>query len=83
MVRAFKAVFDRHVARSQIDERRGYEEGADLAGPFFLKKQRIVCNGGKTANARADHDACTFLLLFGFGNPARIGNCLIGGCHPE
>ena len=83
MVRAFKAVLDRHVARSQIDQRRGHEEGADLAVPFLLKKQRIVCNGGKTTNARANHDASALLLFFGFGNPTRIGNRLIGGSYPE
>ena len=80
MIRTLQAVADGDLARGQVDQGRGDEEGADPARALFLEDDGRVGDGAQTADAGADHDAGAFALFLGLGFPARVGEGLVSGC---
>ena len=83
MVEPSEAVFDRHLARRQVDQSRGNEERADATGPAILQDQRRLVDGAEAADAGADHHAGTVAAFIVLRLPAGILDRLLGRRHRE
>src|SRR5690554_222838 len=79
MIGALEPKANRHMTRGQVDQATGDEEGADATRPLFMQNDRGVVNAADATNARADQDACAFLIFLGPGLNAGILNSL--GCR--
>src|SRR5690606_40624306 len=66
LFRSLQAMADRNLARGQVDQSRGDEEGADATDALFLQHDGRVGDGAQAADARPDHDAGRFLVVFRF-----------------
>ncbi len=76
VIRALEAMHDGYIARGEIDDPAGNEEGRDAARPLLLQRDRRLVDSAKAPDARADQHAGRLLLLGGVGLPAGVGQRL-------
>ena len=81
VVRSLEPVPDADLARDQVDERTGDEEGAHPLRTALLDEHSGLGNGGQTADARSDHHPGPQLRLVGQVGDARLLHRLLRGGH--
>src|SRR4051794_13456357 len=83
MVRALKAMLDRNVSGSEIDQTSRNEKGRYLAWPARAQQQRRIGNARKASNAGPDHRAGSATFVVGGWMPIGIIKGLLRGAHCE
>ena len=78
VVGAHQAVFDRDLARDQVDQPAVDEMRADPARALFVEDDRFLLDAGKAADAGADRHAGAIALLLAHLGEARILERLAG-----
>ena len=79
VVGAHQAIFDRDLARDEIDQPAVDEMRADPARPVFVEDDRFGFNPGQAADARADRDASAQPLFLAHVGETGILDRLAGG----
>ena len=74
MVWPFKSVFDRDLARRQIDQSGWDKEGAHFTWPILIEVDRGIVDALQSTDTRSDENAGALFVFIGFGNPSRILN---------
>ena len=83
MIRAFEAIFDRQMSRSQIAQRRRDKEWRNPPRLALVYQDGGVVDCFEAANAGADHHTSGVAVILGFRHPSRVRHRLAAGDHPQ
>ena len=72
MVRALQSMTDRHLARSQVDQAAGDEEGRDATRPLFGQDQRGLLDPLEATDPGADQNTGGNLIFVAFRVPVGV-----------